>query len=109
MDGPGAVCILVLILLFQEGSSGRTQVTAVNLLMNKDTNHWASRWDFRVLTILYLSRRECGPGFLSMEFPREVVSLNIRPLQSDMSIAVVLNLLRDSVTILSPPGFYIST
>ena len=66
-----------------------------------------SQWLSRCL--IFLSRRECGPGFLSMEFPREVVSLNIRPLQSDMSMAVVLNLLRDSVTILSPPGFYIST
>jgi hypothetical protein len=60
VDGPGAVCILVLILLFQEGSSGRTQVTAVNLLMNKDTNHWASRWDFRVGQRKRGSRREIG-------------------------------------------------
>lgn len=59
--------------------------------------------------LILLRRRQCGPAFQSMEFTREVGSLNLRPLQSDGSMAVVLTLLRDSVTILFLPGFYIST
>ena len=52
VDGPGAACIFMLILLSQEGLSGmrnesHTQVTSCeHPLMNKGTNHCVGRQDF---------------------------------------------------------------
>lgn len=54
VDGPGDVCILLLILLSPEGLSARrnessTQVTSCDpSTMNKVTNHWENRRDFLV-------------------------------------------------------------
>ena len=59
--------------------------------------------------MLFVLWRESGPSTLPRGFTDEVGSLDLRPVQSDVNMAVVLSLQRDSVTVLSSPGFYIST
>jgi hypothetical protein len=50
VNSPGALCIFMLIQLPQEGLPGTVvnhySGLHVTLLMNKETNHWASRQDF---------------------------------------------------------------
>ena len=63
MDGPGAVCMLMLIPLLQEGLRTRSElylsdVLRTNPLMNKGVNHWANRRNFRVGERKRGSRRE---------------------------------------------------
>lgn len=53
---------------------------------NSEMSPWLSR------CLILLSRRECGLTFCSMEFTREMGSLNLRPLQSGGSMVVVLTL-----------------
>jgi hypothetical protein len=50
VDSPGAVCILILIQFLQEGLPGVRCESGLHviLLMNKETNHWVSRWNLQV-------------------------------------------------------------
>jgi hypothetical protein len=75
VDWPGAVCMLMIILLSWKGLQTRSESYSGDFLwtlMNKGANHWVSRRDFWVGEGKRGSRRELGPFWMEITWGQDV-------------------------------------